>query len=81
MGEILLIVVVIGILLLSKIISPSFKVFVGIPLGVLGLTYIWFFSSLSLVWQLGFTIIVIHGAYYNYKKYRANLEKAADNPS
>ena len=77
MLEFLLLVAIIGVLLLSLYITPKFKVYVGIPLGVLGLTYIWFFSSLSVVWQLAFTIMVIHGAYYNYKKYRANLEKAS----
>lgn len=77
MLEFLLLVAIIGVLLLSLYITPRFKVYVGIPLGVLGLTYIWFFSSASLLLQMGFTVVVIHGAYFNYKKYRANLEEAS----
>lgn len=81
MVEILLIVVIVGTLLLSVFISPKIKVYVGIPLGALGLIYFWFFSSANLILQLGFTIVVLHGAYSNYKKLNSNTVHGSSNPT
>jgi len=54
MLEFLLLVAIIGVLLLSLYITPKFKVYVGIPLGVLGLTYIWFFLLFECSMAIGF---------------------------
>jgi hypothetical protein len=79
MIEILLIGILIGILWFGRKISPKLKVYVGIPLGVLGLTYIWSFSSIDLILQLGFTIVVLFGAYSNYKKFESNRSLNSSN--
>jgi hypothetical protein len=75
MAEIAVIILVVGILLLGRFVNVSLKhkVYVGTPLILLFVGFMWLQDTTSFYPRVLLTVLFLGGLYMNYKNYRKEL--------